>query len=321
ERRRGTRIGNRRLDAGRLGWADVRLVGKRSAPRRGGLRRRGNRFPLVDDRKGQRDGRRQRVHQSRSVGTVELASIATSQENSMKKISTAELKKAILAVEAERAKHPAAFRPDRAQRATLQKSRQASDKMTSGFLKEAGLDLKKFQALQEQRSVELERMVAQHKTDALRLAKQRKGTLHSSIAAQSKALADLGARSDFFPYPTFTLDTPFLIWTIPLTDIADSAAVPFGSWAKFDFKTSQTLDQKVGFYFYWANPYGDYAVINAATFMSASGHLRAHAPWGLGVNTSSVEADALFNLWFGWPTGVVSSTYDAAYLGSIGAMS
>jgi hypothetical protein len=239
----------------------------------------------------------------------------------MKKISTAELKKAILAVEAERLKHPAAFRPDRAQRATLQKSRKASDKMASGFLKDAGLDLKQFQALQEQRGAELERMVAQHKADALRLASQRKGTRFSSIAAQSKALGDLAARSDFFPYPTFTLDTPFLIWTIPLADIADSAAVPFGSWAKFDFKTSDSLTQRVGFYFYWANPYKDYAVINAATFMAASGHLRAHAPWGLGVNVSQVEADALFNLWFGWPTGVTSSNYDAAYLGAIGAMS
>ncbi len=239
----------------------------------------------------------------------------------MKKISTAELKKAILAVEAERAKHPAPFRPDRAQRAALQKSRQASEKMVSGSLKEAGLDLKKFQALHEQQSAELERMVAQHKADALRLAKQRKDTRFSSIAAQSKALGDLAARSDFFPYPTFTLDTPFLIWTIPLADIADSAAVPFGSWAKFDFKTSDSLIQKVGFYFYWANPYTDYAVINAATFMSATGHLRAHAPWGWGVNTSSVEATALFNLWFGWPTGVTSSTYAGAYLGGTGALS
>jgi hypothetical protein len=237
----------------------------------------------------------------------------------MKKISTAELKKAILAVEAERAKHPAKFRADRAQRATLQKQRQASEKMVSGFLKEAGLDLKKFQATQEQRSVELERMVAKHKADALRLASQRKGTLYSSIDAQSKALGDLG--SDFFPYPTFTLDTPFLIWTIPLADISDSAAVPFGSWAKFDFKTSQSVTQKLGFYFYWVNPYTDYAVINAATFMSATGHLRAHAPWGLGVNTSQVEADALLNLWFGWPTGVTSSNYAGAYLGSIGAFS
>ena len=239
----------------------------------------------------------------------------------MKNISTAELKKAILAVEAERTKHPAPFRPDRAQRAALKKNSQASDKMVSAFLKEAGLDLKKFQALQEQRGAELERMVAQHKADALKLASQRKGTRFSSIAAQSKALGDLAARSDFFPYPTFTLDTPFLIWTIPLADVADSAEVPFGSWAKFDFKTSDSLVQKLGFYFYWANPYGDYAVINAATFMSASGHLRAHAPWGLGVNTSEVDAYALFNLWFGWPTGVTSSNYDAAYIGAIGAMS
>ena len=239
----------------------------------------------------------------------------------MKKISTAELKKAILAVEAERAKHPAAFRPDRAQRGALQKSRQASDKMVSGFLKQAGLDLKKFQALQEQRSVELERMVAQHKADALKFASQRKGTRFSSIVAQSKALGDLGARRGFFPHPTFTLDTPLLIWTIPPAGIPDSAAVPFGSWAKFDFKTSQTLYQKVGFYFFWANPYTDYAVINAATFMSATGHLRAHAPWTIGVNTSAVYASALFNLWFGWPTDVTSSNGDSAYLGGIGAFS
>jgi hypothetical protein len=97
--------------------------------------------------------------------------------------------------------------------------------------------------------------------------------------------------------------------------------VPFGSWAKFRFLTDQTVTQKVGFYFYWANPYGDYAVINAATFMSATGHLRAHAPWGWGVNTSMVTAIALFNLWFGWPTAVTSSTYEALSLGSAGAMS
>ncbi len=46
-----------------------------------------------------------------------------------------------------------------------------------GFLKDAGLDLKAFQALQEERSAELERMVAQHKKDALRLAAQREVAL------------------------------------------------------------------------------------------------------------------------------------------------
>ena len=237
----------------------------------------------------------------------------------MKKISTAELKKAILAVEAERLKHPATFRPDRAQCATLRKSRRESEKMVSGFVKEAGLDLKKFRALQEKRGAELERMVAKHKAEAVRLASRRKDTLYSSIAAQSKALGDLAAQSGFFEYPTFTLDTPFLIWSIPLLNISDSAAVPFGSFAKFKLSTSQSGTQKVGFYFYWANPYADHAVINAATFLSATGHLRAHAPWGLGTNVSWVGATLLFNLWFGWPTAVTSSTYASAWLGRTGA--
>jgi len=191
----------------------------------------------------------------------------------------------------------------------------------SAFLKEAGLDLKKFQALQERRSAEQERMVAKHKAAALRLAAQRKDTLYSSVAAQSKALADLATRGGVFPYPTYTLDTPFLIWSIPLIDIADSAAVPFGSFAKFDFKSSSSGNQKVGFYYYWQNPYQDYAVINAATSFSATGHLRSHAPWGLGTNTSEVTVSALFNLWFGWPTGLASSTYDCEWLAGCGALS
>jgi hypothetical protein len=260
------------------------------------------------------------IHHSRGVRTVELASIGgATQEDSVKKISKAELKKAILKMEAERLKHPATFRPDRSQRATLQKSRRASEKKMFGFLKEAGLDLRKFQALQEQRSAELDRMVAKHKKEALKRASQSKDTLYSSIAGQSIALRDLASRKDFFPYPTFSLDTPFLIWSIPLLDISDSTALPFGSFAKFKFSTSQSGTQKVGFYFYWPNPFQDYAVINAATFMSATGHLRSHAPWTIGVNTSSVYAWALLNLWFGWPTGVTSSSSASQFLGATGA--
>ena len=238
----------------------------------------------------------------------------------MKKISTTELKRAILAVEAERLKHPVAFRPDRAQRATLQKSRRASEKLVTGFLREAGLDIKKLQALQEKRSVELERMVAKQKAEALRRASRQKDTLHSSIVQQSKALRDLASKSDFFPHPTFTLDTPFLIWSIPLTNISDSAAVPFGSFAKFKFSTSQYRGtQKVGFYFYWVNGFSDFAVINATTFLSATGHLKAHAPRGFWVNTSQVQATALLNLWFGWPTDVTSTASAGEFLGITGA--
>jgi hypothetical protein len=192
--------------------------------------------------------------------------------------------------------------------------------MVSEFLRRQGFDLKKFQALQEQRSVQLEHMIAKHKADALQRASRQK-SVHSSIMEQSKALAKLSSQSGFFPNPTFTLDKPFLIWSIPLTDIADSAAVPFGSWAKFDFTTSSTdtSSQKVGFYYNWTNPFTDYAVINAATSFSATGYLKAHAHWALDTNQAFVEAYVLFNVWRGWPDDVISTTSDQAFLGSTGA--
>jgi hypothetical protein len=216
------------------------------------------------------------------------------------RISTEELKKAILAVEAERLKHPARFRPDRAQRATLLKRRKESEKAYSAFLTKAGLDLKKFGALQQKRSAELERMVAKHKADSLKVAAARKDTLDSSIAAQSKALSRLTVEGGFQLFQSFTLDTPFLIWSNPLIDVS-SAAVPFGSWAKFKFKTSQSVIQNVGFYFYWPNPYKDYAVINVATFMSATGYLRVHAPWTFFGAVNSIDAYADLIPWFRWP--------------------
>ncbi len=238
----------------------------------------------------------------------------------MNKISEAALKKAILAAEAERLKTGPAFRPDRTQRSALQKGRRKSEAMVTAFLRQAGLDLKKFQALQHQRNAELDRMVAKHKADAVRRAAKQADTLQSRITAQAKAWGDLASRDDFFPHPSFNLDTPFLIWSIPLQSISDSAAVPFGSWAKFKFATSQYRGpQKFGFYFYWVNSFSDYAVINAATFMSAVGHLKSHAPWTVGVNTSWVEAYAFLNLWFGWPNDVTSIQHGGAFLGSTGA--
>lgn len=237
----------------------------------------------------------------------------------MKKISNAEIKKAILEVEAERLKHPVVLRPDYAKYPKLLSNRRASEKMVYEFMRKAGLDMKKFEALQAQRSVELQRIVAKHKTDALQHASRQKDTLHSSILEQSKALRGLASKGDFFSNPSFSLDTPFLIWTTPLM-AAESESVPFGSFAKFKLATSKYQGtQKVGFYFFWANPYDDYAVINASTFMSATGHVKSHAPWGIWPNASWVDVWALFGLWFGFPQDAASTPYDTAYLGSTGA--
>jgi hypothetical protein len=235
----------------------------------------------------------------------------------MKMISKAEVKKAILAMEVQRA----GFRPDAAQRAKMQKSRRASEKMVSDFLRESGLDMKKFEALQRQRGIERERIVAKDKAEALRRAPKLRDTPHSGIFEQSKALAELASRNDFFPYPTFTLDTPYLIWTTPLLDLYQVRVRPFDSWARFKFSTSRYHGtQRVGFYFYWTNPFQDYALINVATFMSANGYLKSNAPWTFGVNSSSVKATAQLNMWLSG-SSALASTYASEFLGTTRAIS
>jgi hypothetical protein len=240
----------------------------------------------------------------------------------MKTISEASLKKAIQAVEAERAKHPVGLRPNRTELAALRKGQRASERMVAEFLKSTGLDMKKFASLQDDRDAELERIVARQKADALKRAARAKDTLHSSIGPETAAWQELAGREDFFPSPWFSLDTPFLIWPTPLLSI-DSDTAPLSSGAKFKLQASSPPQgsQKVGFYFYWPNPFNDYAVINAATFISATGHLRAHAPWGLTSHAADITAYAQFGLWVGFPTSPVSSAYTTQYFGDAHAFS
>jgi hypothetical protein len=235
-------------------------------------------------------------------------------EDAMKKISVSELKKTILAAEAERLKIRLPFRPEGAK---LDRTRKVAGTMMSRWMKDSGLDLDKLQALHEQRDTELQRLAARNKKEALRLVARRKNKLETT--AQGKALGNLVGKTDFFPNPFFSLDTPFLIWSTPLLSL-DSSATPFDSWAKFRFLTSQPGGtQKVSFYFYWVNPFSDYAVINAATSLSATGYLRSHAPWGLWVNTSSVGASAWFGLWFGVSSDLNPADYSTDFLGGTGA--
>lgn len=235
------------------------------------------------------------------------------------KVTEADLRKRILAVEAQQLKSAPALQPDRAARSRLQKSRAATGKLMSRWMTGGGVDIDKLRSTHEARESELARLVDAHKRDALAQAAKLRNKLHPGVAGQVKALAAAASRKDFFPNPTFTLDTPFLIWTNPLMDL-ESDAAPFASFAKFRYRTSQYRGtQKVSFYFYWPNPFSDFAVINATTFMSASGHLKSHAPWGFWVNTSWVNAYARLGLWFGVPREVNPVGYTQQWLAATGA--
>ena len=97
---------------------------------------------------------------------------------------------------------------------------------------------------------------------------------------------------------------------------------PAYSWAKFRFATSQSSGaQKFAFYYYWVNPSSEYAVINASTQLLANGYLKADAPWTFGVNTSSVKAYTILDLWLGWPNQVTSVQHASELVGEARALS
>jgi hypothetical protein len=240
----------------------------------------------------------------------------------MTKITATALKRALNAAGAERVKRPATSAPSAARHVALKESRRASERMIAEALRGGGLDLKKYKSLQDARSAELQRAVEEHKAQVLRHTSKRRAALRSGALEQSTQLRKLALANGFFPHPSFSLDSPLLIWGIPNTPIYDDAIVPFGSWAKFKFKTSSYEGpQRVGFYFYWTNPYNDTALINAATSFSAAGYIQANASWSLWSHYSLGGANALFNIWLGWPTSETSSSSDFSGLGSANAFS
>jgi len=242
----------------------------------------------------------------------------------MKIVSGAALKRALNTVGVEQRNQSASSGPTRIQQAELRKNRQATENMVSAALQKAGLDLREYKALQDKRSTLMNRVVADQRAQALRRAAHRHTAFRASWAAQANALRSLAAGNGFFPHPSFSLDTPLLIWGIPNTPIYDDAAVPFGSWAKFKFSASSSQGeqkQRVGFYFLWTNPYNGTALIDAATSFSADGFIKANAPWSLGSNYSQIWALALFNIWLSWPTSEVSSSSDFSQLGTASAFS
>ena len=237
----------------------------------------------------------------------------------MKTISNTALQKAILAVEAERARHPAVFAPNRTQLARLRKGRPGTERSITTFLAGNGFAVDRLQVEQDRVGALRDRLVAEHKAEALGRPRDA-DAVHAGLAARGKALAALAARADFFPLPSVSLATPFQIWTTPLADLTFVHTAPFASFAKFRFQSSTSRGtQKVGFFFAWTNASDDFAVIDATTFLSATGHLKAHAPGGFFTNTSRVDATALLTLWTAFPAPTTSAT-TGQWIGQAGAI-
>jgi len=236
------------------------------------------------------------------------------------------LERTLIALQAERSGHLAISRSYIAQNPKLLSTQRAGERLLAEFLRKGGLDTKKYGALQKHHGAELRRIVDKEHADAIKRASRAKNAIHSTMSGQSEALARLAAKQGFFPFPSFSLDKPFLIWAAPHSNIiSDSNIESFKSWAKIRVDTTQSSgNERLSFYFLWDNPSDFFVVINANTFMSATGHLKAIASGGLsGIDPTSrysnLGVSANFAAWSWWQQPPFPTPYENHPFASIQA--
>jgi hypothetical protein len=239
----------------------------------------------------------------------------------MNRISAAELKRVVAEAESSRPSHE---RIDHARHQRLVRAERAADNFLTEFFGRGGFDEKTYQALRKQHRAELERVVSQLDAEAIRRSARVGQAVHGRIKGQTDALKQLAASKPFFPFPLVTLDTPFLIWATPRSNIiSDSHIEAFNSWAKFRVESSDSSGtHKLSFYYLWDNPSEFYAAINASTFMGATGRLKASVSGGpSGISPTSRYSDvycsANFALWSWWRQPPISTPYTSQSLASV----
>jgi len=227
----------------------------------------------------------------------------------MVKFSTAALKRAVVADAKRKAAFPTLFRPESARYPKLQRTEREGQALLTDFYRQAGLNTRNFNRLRKEHSAELSRILEAEKAAAIKRAARVKGTVHSSIIGQAQALQQMTTGNEFFPYPSYNLDKPILIWARPHPNvISDSHIESYNNWAKFRFTSGADSGyETLSFYYLWSNPSPYYAVINATTFVSATGHLKAVATGGLsGIDPTSrysgIAVTAGLGLWQWWVT-------------------
>jgi hypothetical protein len=235
----------------------------------------------------------------------------------MANINESKIKKAIVAIEARRSKHPDAPRLKLGEDPKLQKIKQARNKLLVEFLESAGLDTRKVDAIGKQHDTELRRAIDKYCAEAIRRSRK-KGSYYLSVMSQCKALVAAADQAG-----SVSVAEPFLIWATPRVNIlSDWQIAPSDSWAKFKVSSSGDDSYKVSFYFLWTNPNINGVVIDPFTFVIATGYIEADADRAYWLaNVSNVGAEADFYLWQWWDQSQAPILSASASLGHVSALS
>lgn len=157
---------------------------------------------------------------------------------------------------------------------SLAKDERAAGKLLTAWMRKSGFDTKALAVLQRRHRDELDRALEkQRKADAKRKSR-RLDFAHASVANQARTIQQFAALGGFFPFPSFTLQRPTVILAEPdIGIITDSRIEPFESFAKVRLDTKRPGIHKLNFVYQTSNDTNRPVIIDAVTFLSASGRL------------------------------------------------
>ena len=200
----------------------------------------------------------------------------------MAKLSKNDLKRALRAAQAERVTD---------QPRKPMSSERAMTALVADWMKTSGFDHKALAALKEHHRVEADREVERQRAEDART--RRPDAAHAAVASQAQMIQAFASKGGFFPLPTITLSQPRLILAEPNSGIIkDSRIVPFDSSAKIRVDTKRSGVDKLSFIYQWQHEGFFPVIIDAVTFLSASGrvHIRQAGGFGWSLGTMEVKA-------------------------------
>jgi hypothetical protein len=144
-----------------------------------------------------------------------------------------------------------------------------------------GLDDGKFEAIRARAQAELQRGANDRAAAAVARSASVMQSFVQAVERKRKSFETLIAAAPPVQPAFVTLESPYQIWATPGVAMPASSIVPWNSFAKVTFQTSDTsVYKEVGFDFAWENPSDRYALINVDGYLVFNGHLRATQPGG-----------------------------------------
>lgn len=190
---------------------------------------------------------------------------------------------------------------DPSEHSKIHANERAAENLLASFLAKAGFEVDTFEKIRAQNQIELDRVQAQRKDEAIKRSSAVRETLRFQVASRLKTVASLPTEQRVL------LDTPFLIWATQGLLFDSSLVEPANSFAKISINRTKADYEDFGyeelsFYFLFQNPSDKFAIFNVDGYLVANGYCEVWSNAGtmIGLRSSNLHIRADLRLWEWW---------------------